>query len=478
MIITRRAVMGAGLSLLTAASANTLARTEWGELNIGEGLEDLAVDAFIYGYPLVSMEMTRRVMTNVTKPEVSRAPMGQLIKIREYLNASYRDVIFPNADTLYTTAWIDVGTEPWVLSIPDMKDRYFMFPMLDAWTTVFQVPGTRTTGAGAQTYAVTGPKWKGTLPAGVKECKSHTNIVWILGRIYCTGTAEDYEAVHKLQDECKLMPLSAYGRPYTPPEGKVDPSIDMKTAVRDQVNRMDTTEFFSLLAQVMKNNPPSAADAPALSRFAKIGLVPGNDFDASRLNADVERHIPELALDRIKLQLKINRNVKHVNGWTYTTKTGIYGTDFLMRAFVTAFGIGANLPQDSVYPASARDADGNQYEGSNKYIIHFEKGKTPPAKGFWSITLYDSQFFFVANSIDRYSISPRQNLKTNKDGSIDIYVQKDTPGANKESNWLPAPAGNFLLFLRMYWPNEADPSILDGTWTMPSVKKAAAAWRK
>src|SRR6478752_1645211 len=181
------------------------------------------------------MEMTRRVMTNVPSIQGTRGPMGQLL--RQYPDASFRDVTAPNADTLYTTSWLDVGKEPWVLSIPDMKDRYFLVPLLDGWTNVFQVPGKRTTGTGAQTYAITGPGWSGTLPYGVKEYKSPTGIVWILGRIYCTGTPEDYKAVHELQDQCKLVPLSSYGKPYTPPEGKVDPSIDMKTAVREQVNR-------------------------------------------------------------------------------------------------------------------------------------------------------------------------------------------------------------------------------------------------
>jgi hypothetical protein len=200
-----------GLSLLASASPPTLAGAEWSELKLGEGLEDfwLATDAYIYGYPLVTMEMTRRVMTNVATPQGNRGPMGHFIKAREYPNASFRDVTAPNADTLYTTAWIDVGTEPWVLSIPDMKDRYFLFPMLDGWTTVFQVPGKRTTGTGAQTYAITGPGWNGTIPAGVREYKSPTEMVWILGRIYCTGTPEDYKAVHEAQDQCKLVPLSA-----------------------------------------------------------------------------------------------------------------------------------------------------------------------------------------------------------------------------------------------------------------------------
>jgi hypothetical protein len=478
MFITRRFATIAGLSLLASASMRTLARADWGDVaDIGEGLEDfwLATDAYIYGYPLVTMEMTRRIMTNVAAPEGNRGPMGQFIRAREYPNASFRDVTAPNADTLYTTAWIDLGKEPWVLSIPDMKGRYFLVPMLDGWTNVFQVPGKRTTGTGAQTYAISGPGWSGALPAGIKEYKSPTSIVWILGRIYCTGTPEDYAAVHAQQDQFQLVPLSAYGNAYTAPAGKVDPAIDMKTAVREQVNRMDAVAYFTLFAQLMKTNPPADADAPALARFARIGLVAGKDFDASKLNADFAKRIPEIAFDRIMLQFKINKDVQHTSGWNFTTKTGLYGTDYLMRALVTAIGLGANRPQDAVYPTSLKDAHDEAYDGANKFVIHFERYQTPPVEGFWSITMYDAQYFFVANPINRYSISQRQNLKANPDGSIDIYVQKDSPGADKESNWLPAPGGKFILMLRMYWPNENDPSILDGTWTIPEVKKKASA---
>jgi hypothetical protein len=456
MNITRRTATLGCLSVLGGVSLSTLARTEWGELNLGEGLEDfwLATDAYVYGYPLVTVEMTRRVVTNVVKPEGTRAPVGQLIKLREYPNASFRDVTAPNADTLYTTAFFDVGNEPWVLSIPDMKDRYYLFPMLDGWTTVFQVPGKRTTGGAAQICAITGPSWKGSLPQGVREYKSPTNIVWLIGRTYCTGTPDDYKAVHELQDQTKLVPLSTYGKPYTPPEGKVDPSIDMKTAVRDQVNRLDAKEYFTLLAQLMKANPPAGADAPEVARFAKIGLVPGQDFDASKLNADFVKRIPQVGFDRIMLQAKVNKAIKDDNGWVYDTETGIYGTNYLNRALVTAVGLGANRVQDAIYPFSQKDAEGKPYDGANRYVMHFLRGQLPPVRGFWSVTMYDSQYFFVNNPLNRYSISPRQNLKTNPDGSTDLYIQKDSPGPDKESNWLPAPAGKFILMLRMYWPNE------------------------
>jgi hypothetical protein len=473
MNITRRTLTFAGLSLL-AGTAISPAYAEFGEggLQLGADLEDfwIATDAYIYGYPLVTMEMTRRIMTNVAELKGTRGPMGHIIKLRQYPDASFKDVTAPNADTLYTTAWLDVGKEPYVLSVPDMKDRYFLLPMLDGWTNVFQVPGKRTTGTGAQTYAITAPGWSGKLPDGVTKYESPTNIVWLLGRIYCTGTPEDYAAVHKLQDEFKLVPLSAYGKDYTPPAGKVDPSIDMKTAVRDQVNRLTAVEYFTLLAELMKTNPPSDADAPALERFERIGLAAGKDFDASKLKADFQKRIPTVGFDRIMLQFKINSQVKNINGWAFTTKTGLYGTDYLMRALVTAIGLGANRPQDAVYPTSQKDAHERAYDGRKNYVIHFDKGRAPPVSGFWSITMYDENYFFVANPINRYSISPRQDLKYNADGSLDLFLQHESPGAGKESNWLPAPAGKFLLMLRMYWPNENDPSIIDATWTIPPVE--------
>jgi hypothetical protein len=443
--------------------------------NVFEALPD-AVDAYVYGYPLVTMEMTRRVMTNVEKPEGTRAPMGQFVRMREYPSAAFRDVTAPNADTLYTTAWIDVGKEPWVLSLPDAHGRYYLFPMLDGWTDVFQVPGTRTTGTGAQTCAITGPGWKGKLPEGVKEYKSITSIVWLLGRIYCTGTTEDYAAVHKLQDEISLVPLSSYGKPYTPAPGKVDPSIDMKTPVRDQVNALSADEYFSLLAKLMKDNPPNNADTTMVKKLARLGVVPGQPFDGSKFSPvakDLFSHVPKIAQEKIMFWMKeglLYGDFKLEHGWAFTTKTGLYGVNYIQRALVTAIGLGANRPQDAVYPTSEGPSIISSYTGAKKYVMHFPKGKLPPADGFWSLTMYDAQYFFVPNVLNRYSISARQDLKVKADGSVDLYIQNESPGADKESNWLPAPKDKFILMLRMYWPKEKPPSILDGTWVIPQVK--------
>ena len=431
----------------------------------------LGTEAYIYGYPLITMEYTRRVITNVDKVEGTHAPMGQLIRLREYPTAAFKDVTAPNADTLYTTCFLDVSKEPYVLSLPDARGRYYLFPMLDGWTEVFQVPGKRTTGTGPQTYAITGPGWKGTLPKGVKEYKSPTAIVWVLGRIYCTGTPDDYAAVHKMQDEISVVPLSAYGKSYTPLEGKVDPSIDMKTPVRDQVNALSSEAYFSLLATLLKDNPPAKADAPMVSKLARLGVAPGKAFDPSKLGEEGAKalaEVPKLAFEKIMGHFKEAGRME--NGWTFSTKTGLYGTEYLQRAFITAIGLGANRPQDAVYPTSEAGAEGEPYSGANKYVMHFPKGQLPPADGFWSLTMYNGEYFFVANPLNRYSISARQNLKANADGSTDLYIQNESPGADKESNWLPAPKDKFILMLRLYWPREKSPSIINGTWKIPAVE--------
>jgi hypothetical protein len=360
-----------------------------------------------------------------------------------------------------------------------MKGRYFLLPMLDGWTTVFDDPGKRTTGTGAQKFAITGPGWTGTLPAGVKEYKSPTGMVWLLGRLYCTGTPEDYKAVHVLQDRMTVVPLSAYGKSYTPAPGTVDPSVDMKTAIRDQVNAMDAASYFKLFAELLKTNPPVAEDAPMVATLAKIGIVPGQDFDASKLDPAVAKGLagaPKPAQDKIIAWLKegiVAGDLKLTDGWFFSTKVGIYGTAYRMRALATWIGLGANRPKDAVYPTSEGPDILKKYSGANKYVMHFNKGELPPVDGFWSLTMYDANYFFVPNPINRYTVSQRNKLKANPDGSVDIYVQNESPGKDKEQNWLPAPKDQFILMMRLYWPKEKPPSVLDGSWKIPQVKEVS-----
>jgi hypothetical protein len=409
------------------------------------------------------MEMSRRISTNVAAPGASRAPMGQFALLRSYPDASFTDVVSPNADTLYEILWFDVSKEPLVIHTPALNGRYALFPMLDAWTNVFDSPGTRTTGDGEQTFAVTGPGWSGTLPSGVREVKSPTSINWMIGRIYSDGTKADFDAVHKLQDAMTAVPLSMYGKAYTAPAGTVDPAIDMKTPVTTQVNALKGTDFFALFASLLAANPPAAADAPMVSQLAQLGIVPGQPLDVSKLSPAVVAAMnaaPAAALPMMKTQMKTG---KIQNGWAVFTNLGSYGTNYSLRAFVALIGLGANLPQDAIYPATT-----GQLPGSKSYVIHFTT--MPPAKAFWSLTLYNNKQYFYDNPLNRYNVSQRSPFVKNADGSVDVYVSNKSPGAAKEANWLPAPADEFNMIMRIYSPSETPPSILDGTWVVPPVQ--------
>jgi hypothetical protein len=431
----------------------------------------IAEDAYIYGYPLVTLEMTRRVTTNTAAPAGLRAPMGQFAHARTFPPITYRDIPGANADTLYSSAWLDLAKEPYILNIPDAEARYFMMPMLDGWTDVFQAPGTRTTGDKAQTYVITGPHWKGELPKGVTHYQSPTNMVWIVGRTYTTGTEEDYAKVHSFQDKLTLIPLSAHGKNYTPPNGNVDPNIDMETSTKDQVIKMDAAAYFKLLATLMKDNPPTPADAPMVAQMAKIGLVPGNDWDIGTLDPAIAQEVATAPKAALAMIMAFAPNAgKMMNGWQITMPAGVYGTDYLRRAFLNFLGPGWNPPEDAVYPIGKIDGDGKALNGAHDYVVHFAKGEQPPVKGFWSLTMYDPEGFFVANPLDRVNLSQQSKFNFNQDGSLDLYIQKDSPGKDKEANWLPSPKGDFALFMRLYWPNEKAPSILDGSWVPPQVR--------
>jgi len=434
----------------------------------------IAVDAYVYGYPLVTMDQTRRITTNVASPEGQRAPMGQFANMTDYPDASFRDITAPNANTLYSTAWLDLSTEPYVLSLPDEHGRYYLMPMLSGWTDVIESPGKRTTGTAAQRYVIAGPHWSGTSNVpGATLIRSPTNMVWILGRTFAQETKEDIDAVHQLQHRYTLVPLSAVGKPYTPPPALVDPAVDMKTAVRDQVNALDATTFFNRLALLMKDNPPAPADSLIVARMASVGIVAGREFDATQLDGDAAEALNDLPKRAQQRILAAGKQIQPVNGWRYATNVGRYGTHYDQRAFIALIGLGANLPQDAIYPVTQVDATGQPLDGSRNHVMHFARGQQPPVKAFWSLTMYSPELYFVANPLNRYQISPNQSpVTTNPDGSLDIYIQHDNPGVEKEKNWLPAPTGRFTLMLRMYWPGQP---VIDGSWKPPGVTATTAA---
>jgi hypothetical protein len=241
---------------------------------------------------------------------------------------------------------------------------------------------------------------------------------------------------------------------------------------------MDGPSYFKLFAELLKTNPPTAEDGPMISKLAQLGIVPGKDFDASTLAPTVAKAIaatPRPAQEKIMGWFKGGieaGDAALVNGWLFSTKTGLYGTNYIQRAFITAIGLGANRPQDAIYPTSEADAEGKAYSGASNYVMHFDKGMLPPVKGFWSVTMYNAAYFFVANPLNRYTVSSRSKFKANPDGSIDVYIQNKSPGKEKEANWLPAPTDKFILMMRLYWPSETPPSILDGSWKPPAVTVA------
>jgi hypothetical protein len=451
--------------------------TQTGLLNGGvteNQARDLSCEAYIYGYPLVLMDATRQAVTNVAAPEETAAPMNQLSNMRSFPDETMTKVVSPNADTLYTFAFLDLSKEPMVLSVPEMGKRYYLMQMLDAWTNVFACPGTRTTGSGKADFVIVGPGKTGSLPDGAKVLKSPTSLVWIIGRTQTNGK-EDYAAVNAIQDRYKLTPLSMWGKPYTPPASSaVDKNVDMTTPPVERVAKMDAGTFFARLNALMKDNPPAPADDSAVKRFAAIGVAPGKAFDLKALDPRLAGAIEEgfrAGQAKVLAEAKDKRG-KDLNGWEYMDNLGQYGTDYLWRSVVALLGLGANLREDALYPRATRDSSGQPLTGANNYEIKFAKGQLPPVGAFWSITLYNSRQFFAKNPINRFAIGDRDKLTFGEDGSLTIYVQNESPGKARESNWLPAPKDSFNLLMRLYWPKK---EILDGTWKPPAVERVAAS---
>ncbi|MGE5374070.1 MAG: DUF1254 domain-containing protein, partial [Bacteroidota bacterium] len=319
-------------------------------------------------------------------------------------------------------------------------------------------------------FLIAGPGWHGTPPADVKQTfRSPTRFVWVNGQMQTNGL-HDYTVVNALQKQYKLTPLSAWGQPYTPPaEVPVAASVDTKTPPLVQVQKMDAGAYFGRLARLMKDNPPAPADGPMVEKLKKIGIEPGKDFDIGKVDPAIAKGLQRAMGAFAKLQEGV-KQLKTENGWIVMPKDmGNYGTDYNTRAGIALVGLGAIKPQDVVYPTAFIDGDGKPLDGAHRYVMHFNKGQTPPTNATWSVSMYDPQGFYVPNSINRYNLAAWMPLTYNPDGSLDLYIQAKSPGADKEANWLPAPAsGQFNLTVRDYWPTEA---VLDGTYKLPPIKK-------
>jgi hypothetical protein len=431
----------------------------------------IGVETYVYLYPLVLMDLTRRQMTNVEPGKIlGRGPMSTFTHVREFPPADFKAVVRPNFDTLYSVGWLDLTAGPMVVSAADTDGRYYMLPMLDMWTDVFATPGKRTSGTQSQDYAVVPPGWNGEPPDGVRRIDAPTPYVWIIGRTQTNGPA-DYEAVHAVQDGFKMTRLDHFGREAEPVSVEVDASVDMETPPLDQVNAMAAADYFAYAAELMKLHPPHATDWSILARAKRIGLEPGQSFEWDGLDPAVRDGLESApASAHIAMQAKLPTIAPVVNHWLMNIDTmGVYGDYYLKRALVAMMGLGANQAEDAVYPINLGDADGHPLDGDHDYTMHFAKEELPPVDAFWSVTMYDAAGFQAANSINRFAIGDRDALTFNSDGSVDLYLQHEDPGDEKRSNWLPAPGGPLGVTMRLYAPRA---TVLQGNWAPPPIKRA------
>ena len=414
-------------------------------------LGEAAGHSYVYGYPLVLMDETRRA--------AGLAP-NTLHHARSLPGAGFTAVVRPNTDTLYSTAWLDLGAGPQVLDIPPMEGRYWLFQGLDAWTNVFADSGSRTLGDTGARIVIAGPDWQGEAPDGVTLYRAPTAMAWLLGRIEIDG-AGDLDAVHALQDRISLRALEpgAAGISVSPePPGAFPPP--------ETVRGLDAEAFFERLARLMAANPPDAEDDAVLDQLSAIGVAAGQTVDWADFGP--------LALEAITRGVgtareRLDAGPPRPPGWTLPADhIGRYGTDYTYRAGVALYGLGANLPEDSLYPSTLTDEGGALLMGGRAYRLRFEADGVPPVNAFWSITLYDAAGYLIANPAGRYAVSSRDDLVREGDGSLVLDIHSGPPAPGREANWLPAPQeGEFNLLARLYWPREEG---LSGDWQMPPVE--------
>ena len=421
----------------------------------------LGAEAYLYGYPLVITDVTRANAALTVGPE------NQLRRVRQFPDASFKDVVRPNVDTLYTTAFVDTARGPWVFEMTANDQRYEVMAFMDGWTNVFAAPGTRTTGTQGGKFLLAGPGWQGPTPAGLTLLQSPTQMVWLIGRTQTNGVA-DYPLVHGLQDGLTLKSLNDWlaGKPEPVPAWQPAPVKPLPPP--DQMQAMSVQTFFSRLALLMATNPPKAADGPIRAKMARIGIAPGQPPDwnlLDRWSVGLGRWIADR---RIARELKTPRDL--VRGWsTPPSMLGNYGTHYNIRAVVARVGLGANWPADATYPNARVDTQGRALDGSHAYRIRFTPGSLPPVKAFWSVTAYGADDALIDNPQRRYAVGDREPLVFNADGSLDVLIQAAPPAPPMRANWLPVEAGKpFLLNARLYWPLA---EALDGRWGMPGVER-------
>lgn len=417
--------------------------------------------AYVFGYPLVLMDATRRTF------EQRRPPARPLIRMRQLPDADFRDVVRPNVDTLYTSAFIDMALGPWLFELPPNGSRYEVMQFLDGWTQVLAAPGTRLNGARGGRFLLVPRGWIGPVPPDTVVMEAPSRMVWLIGRTQIDGAA-DLHAVRTLQDGIRLV------RPgQVAAEAEPEPTLDRDSAAPrlpppvEQVAALEADQFFSRLAALMAENPPAPRDAPMVDTLGGLGVVAGQSVRWNALQRWAAGWGRQLADAMVARAIEQRGQAA---GWLMPPENiGSFGTDYATRMGVARVGLGANLPQDALYPWTRTDADGRPLDGNHRYRIRFPAGRQPPVFAFWSITAYGPDDFFIPNPLHRYALGSRDPLRPEPDGSLELLIQADPPAARQAANWLPVRRGErFSLNARLYWPRV---DALLGTWTLPPVER-------
>ncbi|PEA53051.1 hypothetical protein CON64_20370 [Bacillus pseudomycoides] len=415
----------------------------------------IGLQAYIYGYPLLVINR----MKQLTAPLENGLVLNQFVYKEELTNPTDQFIVSPNVDTLYMYAWVDVSEQPVILHVPNTHDRYYTVQLLDAWTNTIANIGRRKTGTAKGCFAIVDPYWKGTLPSEMNRVTALTNTVWVLGRILVKSN-EDIFRVRELQKQFIITNLSG--------NSSVVKEHKDKILSKTPVEELSAIEFIKLMNKEMQKNPPPLGEQILFRIFKYIGINPFESTIFQSVNLDILKGVNRAIKDAVNIIRSSHQFIKAKNGWLYSDKIGIYGADFLTRAAIAYSGLGENVKEESIYQRALIDDTGEELTGKQKYILHFEKDNLPEVEAFWSVTVYNTDFYLVENPLHRYAIGDRtRGLTYNKNGSLDIYIQHEVP-KGKESNWLPVPKGNFNLVMRYYQPNFR---ILNGSYQTPPVKK-------
>jgi len=429
----------------------------------------IAKDAYIFAYPMLENYKTMYLQAVDKQSGGYLAPFNQFFHFRQLLGPEFTEIVAPNNDTLYSIAWLDLGAEPMILSLPDFGDRFFVVQMIDAYTHNIDYIGARTTGHQGGTYLIAGPNWEGDAPDGVDGVRrSESRFTLILERTAVAGT-EDVPNVHALQDQFKLTPLSAYlDKPAPPPA----PDLDFPPFDEEQAQSAGFIRYFNFIMSYTEIHP---SEKELFDTFARIGIGPGLPFDPDALDPALREAIDAGAREGHQAIAEASLSIgREINNWSFIGEGFGYRSmmqgKYLLRAAAGMRGLYGNNPEEAYNFMGSKDADGDPLDASrHNYVIHFQV--PPPVRAFWSISMYKlPETLFIENPLNRYTIGDRTpGLRYNEDGSLDVYIQHQSPGADKESNWLPAPDGPFMLGLRIYWPEQV---VLDGKWKPAPVEKA------